>query len=557
MGFFKRLFGRSEQQHEAVDKFTRIVSAKDQILEAIWNQYLACKVPLFKEASERAARTLSVSAEEHRAMAVGALASNLATLEQHPEEKLARMSAADRDLAARISESLRQDPIWKGVVADSCWWFAQHLLTRCGSDTVEWNPADVPPDVIEACVILLKSSISIDGTQAKFYGTLANTYMATMDARAAYDVASLSVQLDPQYVEGFRLKGNSAFMLGRLNEAEQSYKAGLAIDPNETGILAALTVLEAERHEQTATATRQQPSQQPAENGKASTSRVRRHFRLVGVSQRIVARITLERELKRITDAYDSSDIGTPTIWQPYAGLAAEAVPEIEVLAKAVAKYWDAFSDLRPTFQRNIERTDEDKKAPNDFPLGNYGFMLFDPNAPLIRFSEIPTLLSMENEQIRLKYPPVKMHFLLGDDSTVNGTPVEGYKYWLPFTSRLAILGTACTLFEFRDGFYVLKEEYPPFIGQGVNTEQFSNGLMLSLETSSKLRDLYAWCIATRNSETTKDSHEVFAKVRTVTSAIFRERLKAWNQMEWPRDGLQATGVDLTYVMKYQGDDGA
>jgi len=63
--------------------------------------------------------------------------------------------------------------------------------------------------------------------------------MAARDFRSAYDWASRAVELEPSYVEGWRLKGVNAFMLGRFDEADACYEKGLALNPQELGIRAA------------------------------------------------------------------------------------------------------------------------------------------------------------------------------------------------------------------------------------------------------------------------------------------------------------------------------
>ncbi len=81
----------------------------------------------------------------------------------------------------------------------------------------------------------------------RYYATLANTYMAAKDFKRAYEYASRAVAVEPEYVEGYRLLGANAWMLGKIAEADRAFTEGLKRNPQEPFLRASLQGLRAGR----------------------------------------------------------------------------------------------------------------------------------------------------------------------------------------------------------------------------------------------------------------------------------------------------------------------
>jgi tetratricopeptide (TPR) repeat protein len=111
-----------------------------------------------------------------------------------------------------------------------------------------WNPNTntTSAEGIEASVRYLERANKLQ-EDPRYYGTLANTYMAAKDFQRAYGYASRAVAIEPEYVEGYRLLGANAWLLGKIAEADRAFTEGLKRNPQEPFIRASLEDLRAGR----------------------------------------------------------------------------------------------------------------------------------------------------------------------------------------------------------------------------------------------------------------------------------------------------------------------
>jgi hypothetical protein len=120
----------------------------------------------------------------------------------------------------------------------------------------------------------------------------------------------------------------------------------------------------------------------------------------------------LVRTVDRLADDLVSSRFGTATIYKPYSVLPKRPV-SATVASAAASHYWQAWDALRRQYTLNFNRNEGRSALPHDFPGGTLGFAVFDPNAPVLDFSEIETFLQKTESEIRHAHPPVKLSVLV------------------------------------------------------------------------------------------------------------------------------------------------
>ena len=131
---------------------------------------------------------------------------------------------------------------WRPVIAEALWWLGQLAATQ------GWNPSTnaTSAEAIEASIRYLERANKLQ-EDPRYYGTLANTYMAARDFQRAYEYASHTVEIEPEYVEGYRLLGANAWLLGKIAEADHAFTEGLKRNPQEPFMLVSLQDLRAGR----------------------------------------------------------------------------------------------------------------------------------------------------------------------------------------------------------------------------------------------------------------------------------------------------------------------
>lgn len=90
-------------------------------------------------------------------------------------------------------------------------------------------------------------AISLDNKQPAYFSNRAACWSSKGNHESALADASRCLELDPAYVKGYSRKGKALFDLSRLDEAEEAYKAGLAVDATNQGCTQGLTDVQAAR----------------------------------------------------------------------------------------------------------------------------------------------------------------------------------------------------------------------------------------------------------------------------------------------------------------------
>jgi tetratricopeptide (TPR) repeat protein len=234
MKFFERLLGRRTDDERAQEDFAATLKRQNAVTDTLYERYWQSKRPVLDECLKRVTEDFGVQGK--RAEELAAIAGNIAGAETYrTEESLAPFSPRERTVVSAVAGNVVSDPERRPVVAETAWWLAQFILNR---DYVQ-ETKTLPEETLAYSVRLLGRAVELRPSESRFCGTFANTYMAARDFRSAYDWASRAVELEPSYVEGWRLKGVNAFMLGRFGEADACYEKGLALNPQELGIRAA------------------------------------------------------------------------------------------------------------------------------------------------------------------------------------------------------------------------------------------------------------------------------------------------------------------------------
>ena len=231
MNFLGRFFGKKRPQEVVVpDAGTAVAD--------IERAYRNCKTELFRLIAER----LEPEMDSNRAYSIAGLASNIATGEPHPSDSLAQMSEPDKSLASRIADAAQSDDALVPLIADAAWWRAQ------GEVLTAWSASgEIPTDVVGFALDLLSTAVRVGGEQPRYLATIAWTYLTAGRVSEAYDAAGIAIASDSTNPESWRLKGNSAFMLGMLQEAEYCYTSALRLAPGNPVLEESLRLVRSER----------------------------------------------------------------------------------------------------------------------------------------------------------------------------------------------------------------------------------------------------------------------------------------------------------------------
>jgi len=82
----------------------------------------------------------------------------------------------------------------------------------------------------EEAIKQYNKAIQLDPTNAAYYSNRSGAWSSKGNHESALADANRCLDRDPNFLKGYGRKGNALFHLGRLDEAEDAYKAGLAID---------------------------------------------------------------------------------------------------------------------------------------------------------------------------------------------------------------------------------------------------------------------------------------------------------------------------------------
>jgi tetratricopeptide (TPR) repeat protein len=167
--------------------------------------------------------------------------SNAVTGEIHPPELFEELSDEEIDIGRDEAEWAAADSHLKGVIADACWWSAQiEILTA-------WDPnnSGFPDDVFRWAMGLLNRSVEVAGLDPRYLRTMAWACLTAQRPQEAFDAASESIAAEPSNPEGWRLKGNAAFFLGRLQESEYCLSTALKMAPGNPVLIGSLKEIRA------------------------------------------------------------------------------------------------------------------------------------------------------------------------------------------------------------------------------------------------------------------------------------------------------------------------
>jgi tetratricopeptide (TPR) repeat protein len=231
MEFLGRLFGKKQQQEIVVPDAATAVDDIERV-------YRICKTEIFRACAVQ----LEPDVGSDRAKSIAGLASNIATGESHRADLLAQMSDSDKSLASRIADAARSDDSLVPIIADAAWWRPQ------GEVLTAWSAGgEVPADVVDCALELLSTAVHLGGEQPKYLATIAWTYLTAGRLSEAYEAAGVAIASDSTNPEAWRLKGNSAFMLGMLTEAEYCYSSALHLSPGNPVLEESLRLVRSER----------------------------------------------------------------------------------------------------------------------------------------------------------------------------------------------------------------------------------------------------------------------------------------------------------------------
>ncbi|CDJ59270.1 hypothetical protein, conserved, partial [Eimeria maxima] len=92
----------------------------------------------------------------------------------------------------------------------------------------------------ELAVKHFSKAIELSPSDAVLYSNRSGAYASLKNFEQALKDAETCVKLKPDWAKGYSRKGLAEFNLGRLREAEATYKKGLSIDPENASLKAAL-----------------------------------------------------------------------------------------------------------------------------------------------------------------------------------------------------------------------------------------------------------------------------------------------------------------------------
>jgi tetratricopeptide (TPR) repeat protein len=230
MNFWKRLW-EAKQIHEFE---SGLVSRLPEMVAALREKVLEHQMPIGVECIERVISGGAVP-DETRAEWVGMLAMYMTLSAPSDEEQWYQLSERERAIAADIAQHMIDEERWRPIIAETLWWLGQLVATQ------GWNPNTdtISAEGLEASIRYLDRANKLQ-EDPRYYATLANTYMAAKDYQRAYELASHAVEIEPEYVEGYRLLGANAWLLGKIAEADRAFTEGLKRNPQEPFIRTSL-----------------------------------------------------------------------------------------------------------------------------------------------------------------------------------------------------------------------------------------------------------------------------------------------------------------------------
>jgi len=218
-----------------------LATHQPEMLATLREKVLEHQAPIGVECMDRVISGGEIP-DERRAAWVAMLAMYMTLSAPSDEEQWHQLSERERAIAAEIAQDMIDEDQWRPVIAETLWWLGQ-LVAGTG-----WNPSTNTTSAreIEASVRYLERANKLQ-EDPRYYATLANTYMAAKDFQRAYEYASRAVAIEPEYVEGYRLLGANAWLIGKIAEADRAFTEGLKRNPHEPFIRASLQELRAGR----------------------------------------------------------------------------------------------------------------------------------------------------------------------------------------------------------------------------------------------------------------------------------------------------------------------
>jgi tetratricopeptide (TPR) repeat protein len=240
MKFWKRLWG-AKPEEQVLEYETSLVTHHPEMLAVLREKFVEHKAPIALECMDRVISGGAIP-DERRAEWVALLAADMTLSALSDEEQWVQLSEHERVIAADIAQDMIDEDQWRPIIAETLWWLGQLAVAQ------GWNASTdrTSVEAIEAAIRYLERATKLQ-EDPRYYGTLANTYMAAKDFQRAYEYASRAVAIEPEYVEGYRLLGANAWMLGKIAEADRAFTEGLKRNPQEPFMLVSLQDLRAGR----------------------------------------------------------------------------------------------------------------------------------------------------------------------------------------------------------------------------------------------------------------------------------------------------------------------
>lgn len=150
-------------------------------------------------------------------------------------------------------------------------------------------------------------AIELDATDHVFFSNRSGAYASLNRYAEALGDACTCVALKPDWWKGYSRKGNAEFHLGRLDEAEKTFREGLRIQPDEAALNEALAMVRAKKGEDPQKQSMPPPSSQQAsttQNTQAKSSDCKEPLSPVDLSKLTAAemRQRLQRRYESMSD---------------------------------------------------------------------------------------------------------------------------------------------------------------------------------------------------------------------------------------------------------------
>ena len=230
MGLFSKIFKKSAPANDLV------IPDADESIRGMQNRYKEHKTHIWIEISQH----LEPRYGEVRAKRIAGLASNLATGEPHPQDLLDAMSDDDESIATGEATWAKTNPQLGPVIGDACWWLAQVEVLMAWHES---NGQPISEEVLNYSVHLLMNAIEIVGQDPRYLRTVSWAFTTAQYLQQAYEGAGFAIAAEPEHPEGWRLKGNACFMLGKFEEAEYCFTTALKFAPGNAVLLGSLREL--------------------------------------------------------------------------------------------------------------------------------------------------------------------------------------------------------------------------------------------------------------------------------------------------------------------------